>query len=164
VSAPILLPAEALPGLLRAGTPILYNETPGVVLFNCDVNGEPGAFIGGTTWDAIDDEDANGVTLEDLSIDLRVPEAGDAIKRAIRRVLHPGMPEPFNAPRFSYDSGDVPHWLMHVDDVLVARFMARPCFPQIDHGVPALADVPLDSPDRDLLALRCVALAVGGAT
>lgn len=104
--------------------------------------------------------------------DLRNPAVRDAIVRAIWRRLRFGDPELLAAPGWYYDTENE-HWLFSVpigwDRDLHETFTAETgscCVGSNHHAdhdvrtIPALASIPLDSPDRDLLALAEVAKAV----
>lgn len=105
-------------------------------------------------------EDVMIVNVSGDTYDLRLPADRDRCVRAIWHKLRPTEPEPLTAPAF--------HWLGSAGNYATAWVMEVRDPP---HGLtlscgfaavryPALTSVPLDSPDRDLLALAEVAKAV----
>jgi hypothetical protein len=105
------------------------------------------------------------VTGEAVSVDLRLdprdPTVRDAVVRAIWRKLRPDAPEPLTAPEFRnyknrvfrLQSDGEASWFEPVGQI-TSNFIV------VAISIPALASIPLDSPDRDLLALAEVAKAV----
>jgi hypothetical protein len=106
-------------------------------------------------------------------LDLRNPTVRDAVVRAIWHKLHPKEPDPLTAPAFLLHMESLRLWRLcwHAYPVCgrsSARLHQGAIFhfePSVGPGgraqeVPALATIPLDSLDRDLLALAEVAKVV----
>lgn len=168
MTAPILIPAFAC--VLRPGLSIVHNgyNDPSVrICMHVDDQGRVAYAI----TDEQGDVQEWGRS-KNVSLNLRNPAVRDAVVRAIWRKLRPDDSEPTTAPAWSHvEAGEgFPCWWWvstnHVDDDSdedVETFGAdNPTHAGgiIDHSVPSLASVPLDSPDRDLLALAEVAKAV----
>lgn len=163
----ILVPA--FPAVLRDGLPVIDS-----------IDGERGMAQQRRSdwytlvWSEADGSDMHRLVPSEFRLDLRDPTVRDAVVRALWRKLRPDEPEPLTAPTWRYPwttggwhpttPGLRPRWTL--GDV---GFDARPFDVQhpddrSQHVIPALASIPLDSPDRDLLALAEVAKAVLGAS
>ena len=90
-------------------------------------------------------------------LDLREPAVRDAVARAIWRTLRPNEPEPLTAPVFASHADGAFFTLEH------QRFVAHSAA-DYEHEVPALGNVALANPDRDLLALAAIAAHVLGGS
>lgn len=147
MSGPILIPAY--PSVLRAGLPVVFAGARYVAL---------GPSIDGCV--AIADV-ADGVQYAPsgyVGIDLRDPAACDACKRAVwHKLCPPGDGDPWNCPRF-WKVEAMRRWNLSTDTAAGTYFTADPG--RGSPYVPALAAVPLNCSDRDLLALAEVAKAV----
>ncbi len=160
--APVLVPA--FPAVLRAGLSIVVRGPmphvgPDEYLHTVVV------VIGGPVVHFWHMGGARGALKDAVFVDLRDPAVRDAVVRALWRKLRPDEPEPLTAPRFWHPAPLATRWLVYGDDgSLMIRLAPVVSFEDVDVAVPALASIPLDSPDRDLLALAEVAKAVLGAS
>lgn len=147
--APVLVPA--FPAALRVGLPVIHVDGPAVVTL-CEGSQVVVVLTAGRVLGAVVYADRIRVVYGALTLDLRDPSVRDAVVRALWRKLRPGEPEPLTAPRWSYD-GMGCWWLDNGEDGI-------PCD---QNNRPTLANLPA-SPDRDLLALAAVCVAVLGAS
>jgi hypothetical protein len=147
-----------IPGLLRRGCPVWHGrdaEHPGRETIVIDVDDEGGPAL--CVNDYSSDYGAQMYDLAALSLDLR-DEAG--VDRALRWL----------AERMKCDTRgglswgrafDLPHWTMAGPPKGNDHAWSLTFGPGRG-GVEALASIPLDHPDADLLALRAVILHVAG--
>jgi NAD(P)-dependent dehydrogenase (short-subunit alcohol dehydrogenase family) len=151
-----------IPGLLRRGCPVWHGrdaEHPGRETIVIDVDDEGGPAL--CVNDYSSDYGAQMYDLAALSLDLR-DEAG--VDRAVRWLAERmGLRLWLGAPTFRRP------WTKSNRCVLscgaeAVRFDSEDVYPndRSDVIVPALAAIPLDHPDADLLALRAVILHVAG--
>ncbi len=167
MNAPMLIPAY--PALLRAGLPVRVkwgagdgDVGPERVL--CSVEESP---TDGEVWCNIASTrnvpSVDDYPLSELRLDLRDPAARDASVRALWRKVHPEA-VPLTAPAFywyPFVEGTKACWILeHPEGSPAVRCQDRSPMYEPAQVIPALASIPLDSPDRDMLALACVLAAV----
>lgn len=176
MTAPILMPCPA--ALLRPGICVYHavgfgdvvdadavEEMPAVVTHLwMRLDGDRGERVGDVTVYGEVGPDRGDVGTEErdpaaLSVDLRDPSIRDRLARAIWAKLRPKEPEPITAPTFACYSPSARCWTLRIDG-RASEMFSHLGGKAVGAVVPALADIPLDSPDRDLLALRAVALVV----
>lgn len=174
--SPVLVPAW--PEVLRVGLPVVNKQGHDIGVFMYECND---SFLGETWCKIYSAHELGEQRLSSLRLDLRDPYIHDAVVRAMWRTLRrttvrpasdvldmreasPGVwePEPVNAPQFDHVANRR-CWVMWAGGGGRGACFTpdgTTFFPSTVHAVPALASVPLDSPDRDLLALAACAEAV----
>ena len=155
----VLLPAQALPGLLQSGLPVIRGgrvHAPGIA---CDRAAHE-------WWCWYTMNRVVPVPARELSVDLCDPTVRDAIVRALWALLRPDDPEPVTAPSWYGGYSDGYRWCLDRRFERGPRFAAKVNQMRPDRiVVPALADIPSSDDDStwicDLLALRAVTLHIG---
>ena len=96
-----------------------------------------------------------------VRLDTRREEVRDQVARVLARVL--GIPVGATAPRFVLPSG-CKAWVLSTGSVVHTHIFGAKEYSGRHpdrHTVPDLAQIPLDSPDRDAIALAIIARHVG---
>lgn len=177
MTSPLLIPCP--PALLRAGLPGHLTrwgggEIVGVYLgpteacaycggWGCVHDGP--AHVPGGYWSTAYPKTFSGpVPHAAVDVDLRDGAVRDHALRVLYAKVRPEEPEPVSAPRWGEECSSPGVWFVGGRrNHFASPKYAGPTWNPSQTTIPALASVPLDSPDRDLLALACVIAAVLGS-